>query len=103
MRKSPEETKTRGHKESLPPNTTAQEDMVTAGQRRVSMIWEVTQSLIAIFVTVAIIFNAVNKILSPELTNAFFLVLGFYFARTNHSAIGGPGKKATDSQVYVGR
>ena len=86
---------------SLTPTTTYQEDLVTQGQRTINLIWECTQGLIAILITVAIIYCAVNKIQSPELTNAFFLIVGFYFSRTNHSAIGGIGKKP--NPVYEGR
>jgi hypothetical protein len=78
---------------SLQANTTAQEDMVTAGQRRVNMIWEMTQSIIAVLITGAIIYNAVNKIESNVLNNAFFLIVAMYFVRTNHNRIGGVGLK----------
>jgi len=74
----------------------------TAGQRRVNIIWEVTQASIAFMVTFAMIYCAVYKIMSQELTNAFFLIVGFYFSRTNHQAIGGVGTKPA-SQKYEGR
>lgn len=79
----------------LPPNTTEQEDIVTAGQRRINIIWEVTQALIAITVTAALIYVSVNRIDSEELKNAFFLIIGFYFSRTNHTTVGGVGKQST--------
>jgi hypothetical protein len=37
------------------------------------------------------------------LSSSLFLIIGFYFSRSNHSAIGGIGRKPTDSQPYVGR
>lgn len=86
---------------SLPPTTTEQEDIVTLGQRRVNLIWESTQATIALAVTVALVYVSIKGIDSEELKNAFFLIIGFYFSRTNHSAIGGIGKKA--SIKYVGR
>jgi hypothetical protein len=79
--------------DSLAATTTAQDDLVTAGQRRVNLIWETTQGAIALSTTAAMIFCAVKKIESQELTNAFFLIIGFYFSRTNHAAIGGVGRK----------
>lgn len=85
----------------LSPTTTVAEDLTHAGQRRVNLIWEATQAIIAIFVTLAIIYANLNKIPSPELVNAFFLIIGFYFSRTNHSAIGGVGIKP--AQDYTGR
>jgi hypothetical protein len=86
---------------SLSPTTTAEEDIVTAGQRRINMIWEYTQAAIAILSTVAFIYSEINKLDSIGIRMAFSLVIGFYFSRTNHAAIGGEGKKPT--QKYQGR
>lgn len=89
-------------KETLMPKTTAQEDIVTAGQRRINMIWEVTQAIVAVVITLAIIYLAINEKASPELSNGFFLIIGFYFSRTNHSATGGTGRQPVQP-AYVGR
>lgn len=88
---------------SMPPTTTLQQDVVTAGQRRINLIWESTQALIAILITGAVVTAALRGIESSVLTNAFFLIVGFYFSRTNHTAIGGIGRKMGDTQQYVGR
>lgn len=90
----------------LPPTTTAEQNLRTAGQREVNMIWEKTQSLIARFLVFATVLYsfvllailvfvpAVDpQVLSAMaatgvLGNAFFLVIGFYFGRTNHARIG---------------
>lgn len=85
----------------LPPTTTEQQDITTAGQRRVNLIWEYTQASIAILVTLALIYTAVSKVESAEIRDAFFLIIGFYFSRTNHQAIGGVGQKPM--QKYEGR
>lgn len=90
---------------------TAQEDLTTAGQRKINLIWEYTQATIAIttvFGNVATsMFFAFNRIPMVEypivLSSALFLIIGFYFSRTNHAAIGGVGPKATADQPYVGR
>lgn len=87
---------------NLPPNTTLQEDTVTKGQRRINLVWEVTQSLIAIGITMAIIYTALSgRSVQEIISNAFFLIVGFYFSRTNHQAIGGIGSKP--NQEYIGR
>lgn len=78
---------------TLPPTTTEQEDFITAGQRRVNLIWEATQATIAIMITGAIIYNSIKQIDSPVLNNAFFLIVSMYFVRTNHKLIGGIGPK----------
>lgn len=88
---------------SMPPKTTEQEDITLAGQRRINLIWEYTQAAVAVSVTFAIIYTAIMKIDSVTLTNAFFLIIGFYYSRTNHAAIGGVGPKATDNQRWEGR
>ena len=78
---------------SLPPTTTSQQDLTQKGQRTINLIWEVTQGMIAIGITFAVIYCATATIMSDVLTNAFFLIIGFYFSRTNHAAIGGVGEK----------
>lgn len=95
----------------LDPTTTHQEDLVVAGQRKVNLIWEITQAVIALVVVGANMWVAVfqglssvsNFVMPPILSNSLFLVIGFYFSRTNHTGIGGIGAKPTDSQTYVGR
>lgn len=82
---------------TLPPTTTMQEDITTAGQRRINLIWEFTQSLVALIITSAVIYCAINRIENDVLTNAFFLIVSMYFVRTNHQLIGGVG------QSYKGR
>lgn len=90
---------------------TDQEALTTAGQRRINLIWEYTQAFIAIVTVlgnVAVgVFFAFKGIPAGEypdaLSNVLFVIIGFYFARSNHAAIGGIGRKATDTQPYVGR
>jgi len=92
----------------VPATTTVQQDLTTAGQRRVNLIWEFTQATVALMVVGSNIMVWVHQSFTgaqtttPEgLTNALFLIVGFYFSRTNHAAIGGIGKKP--SQNYEGR
>jgi len=110
-------------KKVLAPTTTEQEDIVTEGQRAINLMWESTQSKIALLVvqvgmamngfvvvvliclsffggkpidvaTVAIITGSIAAI---NLTSG--IIIGFYFSRTNHSAIGGTGKKEQASSI----
>lgn len=78
--------------------TVDQQDKTRAGQRRINLIWEFTQGIIAISITAAKIYCSISKIESPELTNAFFLIVSMYFVRTNHHLIGGTGSKPLDEQ-----
>lgn len=76
--------------------TPAQEvetSLTTAGQRKINLIWEVTQGTIAVSITWAIIYTEINQISSNVLQNAFFLIVSMYFVRTNHILTGGVGKK----------
>ncbi len=93
---------------SLPPTTTHQEDITTAGQRRVNLIWEYTQAIIALVVVMATMASGVfmaythsQDQLPTIMSVAFGTVVGFYFSRTNHAAIGGIGPKP--SEPYQGR
>jgi hypothetical protein len=96
--------------ESIAPTTTAQEDLTHAGQRKVNLIWEYTQAAVALLVVasnmVVGVYQGLNvgSVQTPFptiLSSSLFLIVGFYFSRTNHSAIGGVGPKPTDA--YSGR
>lgn len=91
--------------------TETSREAVAMGQRKVNLIWEYTQAMIAVGVVVANLVVGVSIGLYPQakaevppmLTNALFLVVGFYFSRTNHTATGGVGRKAQSDQEYTGR
>jgi hypothetical protein len=95
----------------LPPDTTSQQDLTTAGQRRVNLIWEYTQAVIALSVVTTTMGTAAYQVLHPKpdvqiptiIAVAFGTVVGFYFSRTNHAAIGGVGPKTDQTQPYAGR
>ncbi len=84
---------------NVPASTTAEQDRKTKGQRNINLIWEVTQGVIALSVTWMTLYVAAMLALKGEgqtaafllLSNAFFLVIGFYFGRTNHQRTGGIG------------
>lgn len=68
----------------------------TAGQRRVNIIWEFTQAIVALAVTGSTLYVSGKLAVEGKgeaafllLSNAFFLVIGFYFGRTNHQRVGG--------------
>jgi hypothetical protein len=110
--------------EPTTPATVAQESetsLTTEGQRKINLMWETTQSKIALFVVVfGMIINAFvvfilvisSKALSVEqialismclqfVNLTAGIVIGFYFSRTNHASIGGVGTKP--SPHYEGR
>jgi hypothetical protein len=93
---------------SLPPTTTEQQDITHAGQRKINLIWEYTQAIIAIFVVFSTLGTAIYMEIKGRMdqiptifSTAFGMIVGFYFARTNHAAIGGLGAKP--KQDYEGR
>lgn len=89
---------------NLPPKTTAEQDLKSAGQREINLIWETTQRHIALFVVVVgctvsatvVVYSVVKGSTTDPLvlaaftllSNICFLVAGFYFGRTNHARIG---------------
>ena len=85
------------------PTTTEEEDRATVGQRRINLIWEVTQGAIAVMVTAATLYVAGKLALRGTaetaafllLSNAFFVVVTTYIVRTNHSKTGGVWKGDT--------
>lgn len=84
-----------------PPKTAKEHEVSekSAGQRRINVLWETTQSVIALFITVATVYVSARLVLSGNqteaafllLSNAFFMIVGFYFGRTNHQRTGGVG------------
>lgn len=82
---------------NIPPNTTAAQDAVSAGQRHINRVWEYTQAGVALMVTAGTLFVAGKLALADKpdtaafllLSNVFFMVMGMYFQRTNHVKIGG--------------
>ena len=92
--------------ESLAPTTTHQEDVTLAGQRAINLIWEKTQAAIALFVVFSCVGSAIWSAIQGKEPSAFLAficgnVVGFYFSRTNHAAIGGVGPKK--QSAYDGR
>lgn len=99
------------------PETTEEEDRVALGQRNINLIWEKTQARIAIIsvvvsqlVNFVVIVSMLFKTSTPDpariavitasvaaMNLTVGIIIGFYFSRTNHSAIGGTGKKASSS------
>lgn len=91
--------------ESIAPNTTAEENLKTAGQRAINLVWETTQMKIALSVIwAALVVSSLLAVLgkyfgSPDIQLAAVvflfgvanLVTGFYFGRTNHQRSGGVG------------
>lgn len=86
---------------AIPPTTTREEQLHTEAQRKINSIWEFTQAGIAGLITITtlvailMIINRSNEMLIPIealalfiLSCGFFLVIGFYFGRTNHARIG---------------
>lgn len=78
---------------------TLESDRHFLGQRRVNLIWEMTQAVIALSVSLGTLYVSAALALNGSgemsafllLSNAFFLVIGFYFGRTNHQRVGGVG------------
>jgi len=73
----------------LPATTTHQEDLTTAGQRKINQIWEITQALVTVTITLAAIWCQVHQLESDVLNFAFIAIISTYYARTNHTKIGG--------------
>lgn len=60
---------------------------VASRKNVINIVWEVTQAFLAISLTLAAIYASVRtpSDVPQTLENALFVVLGFYFGRTNHA------------------
>lgn len=95
--------------DELKPEHPTEPALRTAGQRRINLLWEVTQALIAGGVVTTILYVSAKMVLAALggpatekqvafanlafvfLTGVANLVIGFYFGRTNHARTGGIG------------
>lgn len=76
-------------KTALPPQTTAEENLKSKGQRNINLIWEVTQAVVALDIVGIFTYSVVkNQPLGEFGAGIVGLVIGFYFSRTNHARIG---------------
>lgn len=79
-------------------------ERVSAGQRSINRVWEYTQAAIAISVTLVTLavcgYMATHGDVSMSafllLSNVFFLVVGTYFQRTNHTKSSSGGNDPPD-------
>jgi len=83
--------------------TTFQQDLTSAGQRHINVMWEGTQKNIALLVTAFTLAVCAYCVVYPGvptelrllaftlMSNVFFSVIVTYFQRTNHTKVGGVG------------
>lgn len=82
--------------------TTVEENLHTASQRTVNMMWERTQRQLSLFVVIASMIDGLVITISnimgwgggqlqvPTIFSlGFGMIIGFYFGRTNHQTVGG--------------
>jgi hypothetical protein len=82
---------------SKAPDTTSEENLHSASQRKVNLVWEYSQAGIALMIVgttcVGIFIGRVwvgSTVPFPaEWWTIVGLVIGFYFGRTNHQRVGG--------------
>lgn len=81
----------------------------TSGQRKINLIWEVTQAIVTILVVASTLYIAGALVLGDSarsgdrgaafllLSNAFFMIVTAYYQRTNHVRTGGVGGGNVDT------
>lgn len=112
----------KGEGDTLAPTTTEQDDLVTEAQRNINLIWETTQSKIALIVVgggivvngflviavalwdidISVVQLSVVTICLQFINLTVGVVIGFYFSRMNHANRGGVGKQPQEA-AYTGR
>jgi hypothetical protein len=68
--------------DNLEPTTTEQQDKQAYHAQMIDFLMEITQTVLAISLTGATIYISIKGIASEELSNAFFLIIGFYFGKS---------------------
>lgn len=86
----------KGHGFTASPKSTEEEDRHSASQRQINRYWERVQGYIAVLVTTTACGIAVLLVWRGEyalgvglISSMVFLVVGFYFGRSNHERVGG--------------
>lgn len=86
--------------------TQSETSLRTEGQRKINLIWEATQAVVTIMVVGWTLHIAGRLALSGStdrtvafllLSNAFFMIVTFYYQRTNHIRTGGVGGRDVDT------
>jgi hypothetical protein len=78
---------------ALEPTTTLEQDRIAHSQRRINLVWEGTQAVVALAIVITtclgiFIGQTIHSGAAPfpaEWWTVVGLVIGFYFGRTNHS------------------
>ena len=103
VRESPAQTEAK----SIAASSQVDADVLrSSGQRRINLIWEITQAIIAVAVTLGTLGVVGTLILRGDdtatafllLSNAFFMIVTSYFQRTNHTRVGGVGAKDSEAR-----
>lgn len=78
----------------------------TSSQRRINLVWELTQAVVTVMVVGSTLYIAGRLALSDStdrtvafllMSNAFFMIVTFYYQRTNHIRTGGVGGRDVDT------
>lgn len=67
--------------ENLNATTTLEQDKKTNQDRILDLLVEMTQTVLALAITIATIYISIKGLQSETMTNAFFLIVGFYFGK----------------------
>jgi hypothetical protein len=69
--------------DQIVPKTESEQDRITANFRQLDLIIEITQMLLSLGILGVVTYLAIKGINNETITNAFFLAMGFYFAKEN--------------------
>jgi hypothetical protein len=69
--------------DQIVPKTESEQDRITANFRQLDLIIEITQMLLSLGILGVVTYLAIRGINNETITNAFFLAMGFYFAKEN--------------------
>lgn len=61
--------------------TTLEQDKKTNNDRKLDILLELTQSVLALFLTLSVIYLAIKGMINEDVSNAFFVIIGFYFGK----------------------
>jgi phenylacetate-coenzyme A ligase PaaK-like adenylate-forming protein len=67
--------------DNLDPTTTLEQDRKLALNRKLDFLVEITQTALALGITAVMAYLAIKGLKNEDVSNSFFLIVGFYFGK----------------------
>lgn len=67
--------------DNIAPDTTLEQDTKSSADRRISLLIEITQTALALSIAGVMGFLAIKGLTNENISNSYFMIIGFYFGK----------------------